>query len=314
VTDRRVVSFSPLDRETRSIHLTRITPERATRLVPTDMAPYVTVEPVDPNNRRHIRITAPHSLVDRIVADIQRADMRPRQMLLDARVMAMSHHDLLSLGIGWAEPALLADAPSDSAPGSGEKTGDDAIKNIRVGYVQHRAATDSLYARLYELSGYGQAEYLSSPQMLAQDGRRCQLKLISDEWFFMVDPSESRYLIQRNELTKIVADTCLSITPRVSDHNDITLEMSLEVRDSLAKNQDSAFPAVMRRVAQNVVTIADGGTVVWAGLGRSGIEQEKKRAPTFGEHLLGPLFRSNDKDKTPREIVIFVTAHLIRNL
>jgi type II secretory pathway component GspD/PulD (secretin) len=50
--------------------------------------------------------------------------------------------------------------------------------------------------------------------------------------------------------------------------------------------------------------------VVWTWPAKSGSKQQ--HAPGLDKlPLIGPLFRNDDKDKTPREIVVFVTAHLI---
>ncbi len=301
--------------ETRVVPLSHTAPEQVKNLIAPAFALYIQVEPADPrdpNNRGSIvTVTAPASLADRIAADVRRFDAGPRQVLLDTRVVALGHDDLLNLGVEWGYPSVKGGGFRSTTPGNKKVLTPVWMTGIRLGYAPDQALTHSLLTQLDSLQENGRPNILASPQVLAQDGRLCLLKLLSGEWFFMTDVSRMEQLSRyTSELRKIVADTSLFITPRVGDHNNITLEMALEVSDSTPDKQGSSPPVVTRRLAKNAVTLDDGGTVVWAWPAKSG--SEPKRAPGLGAlPLVGPLFRNDDKDKTPREIVIFVTAHLI---
>ena len=106
--------------------------------------------------------------------------------------------------------------------------------------------------------------------------------------------------------------TSLTITPNIGDNNDITLELSVEVSDSIPKGRGSDLPVVTRRTAKNAVRVKDGGTVALAGLTESRSRLKEKRVPGLGDlPLVGSLFTNTDTDKLSREVAVFVTAYLV---
>jgi hypothetical protein len=303
--------------ETRVIPLSYTTPDRVKSLLSSAFDMYVKTEPADPrdpNNRGSIvTVTAPTALVDRIVADIRKFDNRPRQVLLDARVVTLERGNLLNLGVEWGWPTLRAGFNFDST-GNGLDPASNFMGGIRLGYTSGREFTDSLLAALNLLQESSQAEIVSSPQILAQDGRQSQLKVITEEWFMMTAPLQEALVFTNSQLQKIESGTVLSITPRIGDHNDMTLEMAIEVSDSIPNGRGSNLPVVTRRIARNAVTVEDGGTVALAGLTESRSRSKDSSTPGLSKlPLVGPLFRNQNKDKANREVAVFVTARLIRD-
>jgi len=128
----------------------------------------------------------------------------------------------------------------------------------------------------------------------------------------MMTSTNQNLFYTQSQLENIKSGTTLDITPLIGDNNDITLEMAVEVSDSIPRGRGSDLPVVTRRTAQNSVTIRDGGTVAVAGLTENRTRDKEKRVPLLGDlPLLGVLFRNNDSDKGTREIAVFITAHLV---
>jgi type II secretory pathway component GspD/PulD (secretin) len=106
----------------------------------------------------------------------------------------------------------------------------------------------------------------------------------------------------------------LTITPHLGDNNDITLQVAVEVSDSIPSGRGNELPVVTRRKAENNVTIKDGGTVALAGLTENRTRTDRKRVPGFSNlPLIGSLFKSNNNENSSREIAVFVTARLVSN-
>jgi type II secretory pathway component GspD/PulD (secretin) len=318
VADRSPLSPSfPEISVTKVIPLSYITPDRVKTLVSTAFDPYVKAEPADPrdpNNRGSlVTITAPEKLAARIEADIRRLDNRPRQVLLDARVVTLERGNLLNLGVEWGWPRLQAGFNYDST-GNALTPPSNFMAGFRLGYTSGREFTDSLLAALNLLQESSQAEIVSSPQILAQDSRLSQLKVVTEEWFMMTPPPNQSTLFTNSQLEKIESGTVLSITPHIGDHNDMTLELAIEVSDSIPSARGSGLPVVTRRIARNLVTVEDGGTVALAGLTENRSRSKDTSTPGLSKlPLIGPLFKNQNKDKANREIAVFVTAHLIHD-
>jgi general secretion pathway protein D len=157
-----------------------------------------------------------------------------------------------------------------------------------------------------------QADIIANPKVVAQDGRQAEMRVIQEEWFMMQGPQTNTLYYSAAQLQKIESGTVLTITPHIGDNNDITLQMAVEVSDSIPKARGSDLPLVTRRTAKNAVTIKDGGTVAVGGLTENRSKSSEKRVPGLSElPLIGGLFQNKNNDKATREVAVFVTAHLV---
>ncbi len=313
---------------TRRVSLNYITPAKAEGLLADAWAPYVKSGSMlaDPNalsgtgqspsgHSHMITVTAPPEIADRIVEDITRLDTRPRQVLLTARVVSMERGNSLNLGVEWGMPTASIGTFGSAYANSAGNDLDPAGKwpwGIQIGYSSDQAFTNALTAQLNLMQRNGQAEIVSTPQVLAMDGRVSAVKNIQEEWFMMQATATSAYMYAQAELQKIESGTILSMTPRIADNNDIQLEMAVEVSNSESAGTVSGLPIVTRRQAQNFVTIPDGGTAAVSGLTENRSKVIDKKVPGFGDlPLIGSLFRNHSSLKESREIAVFVTANII---
>jgi general secretion pathway protein D len=71
-------------------------------------------------------------------------------------------------------------------------------------------------------------------------------------------------------------------------------------------------PIFSTRKVQTNVTIFDGATVVLGGLVSEDVQKVEDKTPIFGDMpIVGRLFRSNVDQHTKKNLIIFVTAHLV---
>jgi type II secretory pathway component GspD/PulD (secretin) len=304
----------PIVSETRHIKLNYQTADAALGLLSTAFRPYVQGE----TNTHTLTVTAPPTLMNRIVEDLKRMDLPPRHVLLDARIVIMERGDLLNLGVEWGWPQIKAGLFGSDLHGRGTGTMADFGGNwpwgIQIGYTPDATFTGSLELTLNLLAENGEATIMSKPQVLAQDGRQSQINVMTEEYYMLQAPESTGGLggYIRTELAEITSGTQLTITPRIGDNNDITLEVAVEVSDSIPRGRGSDLPVVTRRTASNVVRLRDGGTVALAGLSENRTTLKRKRVPGLSRiPLVGYLFKNNETDESTREIAVFVTAHLV---
>jgi type II secretory pathway component GspD/PulD (secretin) len=300
--------------ETRAVYMNYVTPLRAKQLMSGAFERYVMADP-DPNSHI-VTVMAPRSLADRIVADLKAIDVRPRQVLLDARVVVMERNDLLNIGVEWGFPQIKAGAFTDSFLTGDKGAGNVASSfpyGIQVGYAADRTFTDALLMALNLLEQNGQADIVSNPQVLAVDGKQSQIRNVSEEHYVLTGPQAQNFYVQA-EFVTITSGTTLTITPRIGDDNNITLEMEVEVSESVPRGQGSDLPMVTRRTSQNHAVVADGGTVALAGLTETRSKLIEKRVPGLSKlPFVGGLFRNTDSDQSTKEIAVFVTAQMVRD-
>ena len=301
--------------ETQRVRLNYIAPTAAKGLLSAAFTPYVQAE-LDPNSHI-VTVTAPPEIANRIVSEIKGLDIRPKHVLLDARIVSMERGNLLNLGVEWGFPTARAGVFTDSFVKNntteGQVTTDAVPYGLQVGFSFDRTFTDSLTAALNLLKQNQQVDILSSPQVMGQDGKRSRIQVITEEYYVLTPPAVSAGLFYaQSQFETVKSGTTLEITPRIGDNNDITLELSVEVSDSVPRGQGTDLPVVTRRTAQNSVVIKDGGTVALAGLTENRSSSKEKKVPGLGDWpIIGPLFRNNERNKGTREIAVFVTAYLV---
>jgi len=304
--------------KTRRLRMNYITSEAAVGLLATPFREYAQSE-IGPTgtDTYTVVVTAPPTLMDRIVADLEQIDRPLSQILLDARIVVMEKGDLLNLGVEWGWPNIQAGMFSSNHYGQGEPTADfggEGPWGIQIGYTPDALFTSSLELTLNLLAQNGEATILSKPQVIAQDGKESTIEVTTEEYYMLTSPEQAGSYYTRTELQEIKSGTILTITPHLGDNNDITLQVSVEVSDSIPRGRGSDLPVVTRRRAENNVTIKDGGTVALAGLTENRTRKDLRRAPGLsGLPLIGSLFKSTNSENSTREIAVFVTARLVSN-
>ena len=158
----------------------------------------------------------------------------------------------------------------------------------------------------------GQAQIISSPQVFAEDGQQATMHVIREEYFMLTAPSQGANVFSQTELAEIESGTKLDIIPYIGDNNDITMIIAVELSDSIPSGTVSELPVVTRRLAQNTVTVHDGGTVALAGLSENRRVIQAKRTPGFSRiPLLKHLFNNDNHDTSSREVAVFITARIV---
>lgn len=263
-----------------------------------------------------VLITAPPALADRIQADVKQFDRRPRHVMLDARVVVLERGDLLNMGIEWGWPNVTAGTFSNSEQQAAAKQGLAAAWpwGIQIGYTFDGVFTNALELTLNLLAENSEARITSQPQVVAQDGKQAQIRVLTEEYYMITAPELASYFYARSEMEKIESGTTLTITPHIGDNNDITLEVSVEVSDSIPRGRGNDLPVVTRRTANNVVQIEDGGTVTVAGLTENRRRLKEKHVPGLSSlPLVGRLFDYVEDDNSTREVAVFVTARIVES-
>jgi type IV pilus assembly protein PilQ len=260
-----------------------------------------------------VLVTAPPVLMERILDDLKLVDKVPDQVLLKARIVSMQRTDLLNLGVEWSWPTMQLGFFAGDNYGQGDPLDDFAGESpwgVQMGYSPDLTFTNSLQLALNLLTVNGEATILAKPQVLAQDGKRAQMRVINEQYFFLTadQPNLSQFAFASSQLETIESGTTLTITPHIGNNNDIMLDIAIEV------SEETDLPIVTRRTAENSVRVLDGGTVALAGLTQDkSITTERKTPGLSNLPLIGGLFDNTNDLAVSREVAVFVTAYILRS-
>lgn len=303
--------------ETRRMKMNYVTANAAVGLLSSAFRDYVQSEIGPPGTDTYtVVVTAPPAMMKRIISDLKQIDHIRPAVLLDARIVVMERGNLLNLGVQWGFPTLSFGAFSNDLLGKGvlgmADFGGKMPWGLSIGYTPDATFTNALNLALNLLAQNDEATIVSNPQVLAQDGKTAEIAVMTEEYFFMTEPLSSARYYSYSELEKIESGTKLSITPHIGDNNDITLELAIEVSDSIPRGRESDLPVITRRTSTNTVRIKNGGTVAVGGLTENRTRTDKRRVPGLSKlPFIGSLFKNTNDENSTREIAVFVTATII---
>jgi pilus assembly protein CpaC len=111
----------------------------------------------------------------------------------------------------------------------------------------------------------------------------------------------------------------LVFTPNIMDKKHISLTVAPEVSEldfqNALKTQGFIVPAITTRRATTTIELADGQSFAIGGLMRDNVKESINKYPGLGDiPILGALFRSTSWQKNETELLIIVTAHLVKPL
>jgi len=245
-----------------------------------------------------------------------------RQVEIEAQIYEVILNDQFHYGIDWShaikayEGYLTGGATPTvmSTPG-----GMEVLPSVVTLTFQNQ--NTRLFLRALEEQG--KVEVISRPRVRTLNNQTALIKVGTDMPFFS---QSTTYIpgvtsgvttsLQQEQVTTITIGTILAITPQVSEDGWITLDIS-PVLTSLVEIKTSpsgttTAPVMDIKQASTIVRVRDGTTVVIGGLIHDEEVTATRKVPLLGDiPILGHIFQGKFKSKKKRELVIFVTPHLI---
>jgi type II secretory pathway component GspD/PulD (secretin) len=303
MSDPKNAAFMQLS-QTKLVKLDNIDAELAVKLLSPNFQKFAQAIP----KGNMVLVTGPEEVLARLTADLALIDAPPAHVMLHARVVVLEQSDLLNLGLQWNFPQLQAGAFTDFEHlGPGSLLSPAVPWGVQLGYAPDKTFTNALLLTLNLLAQNEEATIISRPQIMAQEAREAEIKVITEEYFQIVTTG---VYAATSTLEKIESGTVLKITPRIGMDGQITLDMSIEVSDVVARGQNN-LPVVSRRSAKSTVRVNDGGTAAVAGLIDSRTDKIHQDVPGAAKlPLLGPLFQNKNDVKSCKQVAVFITASL----
>ncbi|HOW85055.1 MAG TPA: type IV pilus secretin PilQ [Candidatus Aminicenantes bacterium] len=105
----------------------------------------------------------------------------------------------------------------------------------------------------------------------------------------------------------------LRATPQITAEG--TIIMNIEIQNNAADfaNLVNGIPPITMQSAKTTVMVPDGGTTVIGGIYRTEDSVTRERTPFLNQiPILGSLFKNYARNKTSRELLIFITPRIIK--
>lgn len=244
--------------------------------------------------------------MQKILAEIDRT---PRQIMIEASILEVTLGKDFAFGVDWS--VLSGDVQVSSVNNSAGQVG-PTFPGLSITFLNNdiEAAVSALGSRTY-------VDVVSAPKIIALDNRTARLQ-IGDQVPIVTRSSQSQEgpgspLV--NSVDYRSTGVILTVTPRVSGENQLTLEVSQEV-SSVSKTSTSGIdsPTIQQRRFESALVMYDGAVVALGGLISSTHGSGNAGVPGLKDVPgLGALFRSSSRNSTRTELIVLLTARIIRD-
>jgi general secretion pathway protein D len=210
--------------------------------------------------------------------------------------------------------AALADNPANFIGAGAVETGSTLIQ----GLIRASATVNG-------------TNILSAPHVLTLDNEEAEIKvgdnipIISSRvqsaaGIDVTDDDTTNSLATSQNIERQDIGITLRVTPQISEGDTLRLEIFQEVTavneglTGITGSAQEVGVALSNRKIENVVTVADEETVVIGGLIDEIQQDQESKVPWLGDvPILGWLFKTTGDSIQKRNLLVFLTPHIIRN-
>ena len=248
---------------------------------------------------------------------ISALDHAPKQVSLEARVVAVSKQAAKELGIDWSWSPLpqYPRVQRNSAGGwqvserNAGTGGTSAPGIIRFGRGSEGLPYEFYYsAAIRALITDGRAKMLARPNITTVQGHEALINIGAE---VPVPRTATSNNVTTTGIEYREAGIILRYTPRITEDGNIVARVHTEVSTPVYVDELKAY-RFQKRSADTTVRLRNGETMVIGGLIDSDESRSLAKIPFLGDlPVLGAFFRSVRTSKTETELMIFLTAHVL---
>jgi type IV pilus assembly protein PilQ len=287
--------------------------------------------------------------LEEIESLLERIDVMPKQVLIKSRIMEVNRDLLRDIGFDWgtgsqgAEDANLSYIDLSSKNSSATKTlgvhslGDRGITPSAFGpkttslttsntglKVAFRKLTGSEFETIiHALEEDARANTLSAPTILTLNNQEASILVGTKFPIVKTQTSTETNRIIGGELDYYQdIGIQLNVIPQISGEEEDFINMIVHpaitsstetVKVSDGNTTLVEYPKIVSREAETQIIIRDGETIVIGGLLKDVKTKQEIGVPILSKlPLLGWLFRRNTYDTEKIDLLVFITAHIIK--
>ena len=271
-------------------------------------------------------ITDIPSKLDEIEKVLAQIDRPSPQVVLEVYLMEVKKDILVNHGVEWGG----TDGALGSFAGGSRTTGFPFTEQIFNG-VQSKAtdqgtsaltlgtlSANDFQATLHFLTQDINTKILARPRVLTMSNEAANIKLVTNAAIAnqtSLTSAQGQATSTANTAERSEVGITLKMTPQVNDDQTVGLFLEPSITTVAAS---SFFPTVFldptTRVVRTVARVKNHQTLVIGGLMDKSGGQNIKKLPFLGDIPgAGAAFRYNNQSDTDRELIIFITPHIVQN-
>ena len=261
---------------------------------------------------------------ERIISTLEKMDISPRQVLIEATFVEVSLTGNLKYGLQWFfNNDIGNDYRGNGSLGlSDTLTLTDALKGVAVNQFSY-AITDSggiVKALLRALATDSKVKVLSSPQVMVLDNQQAAIR-VGNSTPIPQGTSTVNNVTTSGGVTYKDTGVLLEVLPRINAGGMVNMEIKQQVSEpgTLVEVGSSGSGAVsardfLERSVTSKVVIKDGQTLVLGGLIReSGTDDQSGIPVLYKVPVLGALFGQTTQREDRTELIVLITPRVVKD-
>lgn len=287
----------------------------------------ISVQP-DPTTNT-LLISAPEPVYRNLRRVIDQLDQRRAQVLVESLIVEVTASDAAELGVQW----MLGNGRTFGGTrfgGSGINTGAKTTLDVLAKDGLNLGVIDgtinlpgvgeilNLKALANALQSRGGANILSTPNLMTLDNEKASIMVGQTVPFvsgrYVTDggggSSNPFQTIEREDI-----GLKLQVRPQISEGGTVKLDIYQEVSSiDNQRSNDSIGIVTNKRALDTSVLLDDGQIMVLGGLLEDSVSHGRDAVPGLGRiPLLGALFRSDTRNRTKTNLMVFLRPHVVRD-
>ena len=246
--------------------------------------------------------------IEKIKKMLTEIDIPARQVMIEARVVVANDGFTRDLGSRLSFTDAVSEHGNFQVKDVKASTNDlFAVGGASYGFSILHTPTNALLAlELQALENDNRGKVLSNPRVVTQNqqpaviiqGQQIPYQIINAQ------TGQTTYQFQN-------ANLCLLVNPQILNNDDIILDVEIQKDAPKTITGAQALGIDTKRV-KTQVRLKNGETAVLGGIFEQNLTDNTSKTPLLGDiPVIGWLFKTNSKEDTKSELIIFLTPRLL---
>jgi general secretion pathway protein D len=240
---------------------------------------------------------------------LEKLDILPLQVLIEATIAEVTLRDQLRYGIEWFFRSGEFETHFSTRGGGGP------IAGRFPGFAALFRSPGDAAVVLNALEDITDVDVISSPQVVVLDNQTAQLQ-VGDQVPIITQQAQSVVDTDApvvNSVEQVQTGVILAVTPRVNAGGLVTMEIQQEVSDAIeTTTSDIDSPTISQRRIASTVAVQSGETVALGGLIRDDRNNRQTGLPFLSTiPVIGWLFGVTDTTSERTELLVLITPTVI---
>ncbi len=272
----------------------------------------------DPRTNR-LLVNGSENTIKKLEKLLPALDKELPQVLIETRIVTMNDQSLEEMGVRWGvfDPTPTSHGFNGSLQANFPNSNTNAL-NVNLAPTQAAASMALQLATIngrlldLELSALEKenaVEIIASPRLLTTNKQAASIKQGTELPYVLSKGKDETPELQFKE-----AVLGLEVTPQITDKNKILLDLKVTQNSpgERSQYQESEILAIDKQEITTQVLARNGETIVLGGVFHHTIAKFIEKVPLLGDlPAIGYFFRKKGEHYQKRELIIFVTPHII---